>query len=80
MRIHEKNQCWGSSNQKQRSTTDWGPGGLAQLRNDAHVEVMANHGYSPDDWLDVANMTARVLLGFMPGDLKWSLGIGQSCW
>lgn len=37
---------------------------------------MANHGYSPEDWLDVANMTASVLLEFMPNG-KWSLGICQ---
>ena len=49
-------------------------GGLAQLRTTAHEVVMANHGYSPDEWLDVANMTASVLLEFIP-DGKWILGI-----
>ena len=51
-----------------------GQWGLAQLRHDAHEIVMANHGYTPEDWMDVANATATDLLGFMPGG-KWSLGI-----
>lgn len=68
---------WGNS---KTEINNWlGGGGLAQLRNDTHEVVMTNHGYTTDDWLDVANMTAAALLEFLPTG-KWSLGICQCGW